>query len=154
MLYFASAIHLNNTKHVKEQLLIKLNLRHKSPTANYPSFCSKWSFFNFILFPLFISLFTHFLGLDQDNGFNLFIWQDSFYVMPYLQGLFLQVIDDVITFSFRGKIAVSSKWHFVFFRKKSAIMRINCVRKTLGILLRLNLGPCWKQFTVNTLPLS
>ena len=53
--------------------------------------------FSFILYLLFIMV---------DNGVDFSIWQDSCYVMSFLQRLLHQVIDDVITSSLRGKKAM------------------------------------------------
>ena len=67
-----------------------------------------------------------------------------------LQGLFLQVIDEIITLSLRGKIAIVNPIYcalsipVTFFEElKSCIKQIYFIvcGKTLGVLLGLNSGP-------------
>ena len=106
-----------------------------------------------------------FLGLDHHNGVDLSVWQDSCYLISYWQGLFLQVIDDIITFFLRGQIAtvclpvdVNLSIPVIFFWRMKVAYYSNlfyCARKTFGVLLGLNSGPCFKQFyEANAFPLN
>ena len=112
-------------------------------------------FLFFFLFPPFIFSFTLFLGPDHHNSVNLSLWQGACYLMSNLQDLFLQVVNDVITFWSEKKISSlfpedsALSFPVTFFEEsKLRIMQINfiCVHNTLGVLLGLILGPCWKKF--------
>ena len=91
-----------NTMVQKPSTINTAGLQFVSAPAQVPLFFFQNKII-FFLYPIssFISLFTIFLGLDHHNGVNLNIWQDSCYIMSYLQGLFLQVKGDIITFSLR-----------------------------------------------------